>query len=198
MKLKYATVFLFVILPALLLFPQSIDKKGVDKRIKNIEGDVQKITITTSDGTVEIEGEEAAYLFKKLKRKSIDKNIELHIEGVEDDSVSDGKNTLLIKKDGERIKIKMNPGKFFIDSSDSKSKKVIKVLKDDDTDGVSVTEITTENGEEVVKNFTGSEAEEYLKNLIDKQQLFELDLEIEKEGSNKKFIIKTEKKKTTE
>lgn len=190
MKLTRTLVFLFIILPAVSLFPQDIDKK-----IKNIKGDVQKITITTSDGTIEIEGEEATYLFKKLKRKSFDKNIELHIEGVEDDSASDGKKSVIIKKDGEKVRIRMKPGSFKDGILDS-LKKTVKVSHDDS--GLNIVIVTYENGEKMVKTLSGKEAEEYLEDSIESDLLNDIELEIEKEKGNKKIIIKTEKKKISE
>jgi len=196
MKLARTLIFLLIVFPVVSLLPQDINKEETDKKIKNLKGDVQKITITTSDGTVEIEGEEAAYLLKKLKRKSIDKNIELYIKGVEKDSVYGNKKSVIIKKNGEKIKIKMKPDNFLNESGDSSLKKTVKILKDDS--GLSVTIVTAEDGKEEVEILTGSDAEGYLKNLIENQNLLEFDIEIEKEGKNKKFMIKTEKKKTTE
>lgn len=61
---KYITLFMVCLL-AFFTSAQEKDKSG----LKDIKGKVQKITITTDEGTVTIEGREAEKLFKKMKRQ---------------------------------------------------------------------------------------------------------------------------------
>ena len=63
-KLTGLTVFITV------LFSSSQFAQDLNEKIKDIEGEVNKITITTEEGEYTFEGNDAVKLFKKLKSHS--------------------------------------------------------------------------------------------------------------------------------
>lgn len=109
------------------------------EKLKNLEGDVTKITIETADGEIEITGEDAAVLFKKMKAK---KNI--MIKKIHLGDMDEAGNMMFFKKG-------MHGGDITID------------VKIDDTDGEKVVVIKKNvDGKEIVEEYKGEEAEKFI------------------------------------
>ena len=127
---------------ALLLFgfiSISAQSDETKEKLKNLEGDATKITIETADGEVEITGEDAAVLFKRMKAK---KNI--MIKKIHHGDMDEDGNVMFFKKG-------MHSGDITID------------VKVDDADGEKVVVIKKNvDGKEIVEEYKGEEAEKYL------------------------------------
>jgi hypothetical protein len=181
-----------------LFFCTSLIAQDLNKKIKDIEGKVNKITITTEEGEYTFEGNDAEELLKKMKssrnsfvwhgaqkdgkRKIVfldSDDEEHHVEVFGEDD----ENLIIISKD-------MNK------EIDGTSKKV-KVEVEDGNKKVTVT--TIENGEEKTEVYEGDGADKYINEMKEKHG-GEMDIFIEEdtneEGVRKKKIIiekKTEK-----
>lgn len=127
---------------ALLLFgfiSVSAQSDETKEKLKNLEGDATKITIETADGEVEITGEDAAVLFKRMKVK---KNIK--IKKIHHGDMDEAGNVMFFKKG-------MQGGDITID------------VKIDDADGEKVVVIKKNvDGKKIVEEYKGEEAEKYL------------------------------------
>ena len=109
------------------------------EKLKNLEGDATKITIETEDGEVEITGEDAAVLFKRMKAK---KNI--MIKKLHHGDMDEAGNVMFFKKG-------MHDSDITID------------VKVDDADGEKVVVIKKNvDGKEIVEEYKGEDAEKYL------------------------------------
>ena len=130
-----------LIIALLLLVFISINAQSDEtkEKLKNLEGDVTKITIETADGEIEITGKDAATLFKRMKAKKKIMIKEIHL----DDMDKDG-NVMFFKKG-------MHGGDITID------------IEIDDTDGEKVVVIKKNiDGKEIVEEYKGEEAEKFI------------------------------------
>jgi hypothetical protein len=153
---------------------------SLDKKLKDVKGKVEKITIKTDTGEYVFEGDDAAKLAKRLKSKRDIKKC-------------------FIMSDDDTIIVNMPDfhgccpdfGKFFNDSTfkhfdlhidaDSLMQSIPKHFHkffDENT----VTIITDEDGKETVETFTGKEADKKIK---------EIDKSDKKDEAQKKSIKKT-------
>jgi len=93
-----------------------------------------------------------------------------------------------IGKDGKNVKIKV--GKFKVDTNDKDVEKTIEVKIKDGKKEITVT--TIRDGNKSVKIYKGKEADEFLKNHEDDDDIT-IDIEV-KDSIGKTIIIKKEKK----
>ena len=178
-----------------LLFSQNLNEK-----MKNINGEVSKITITTEKGEYIFEGEDATQLFKKLKSSgnsyvwhSGDKNGKKKIVFLDSDNEEhhievfggDDEDVIVISED--------------IDGKIDGMHKKVKVEIENGNKKVTVT--TKENGEERTEVYEGDEADEYIEKMKEKHG-DDMDIFIEKDTDGKvkkkKIIIEKKTEKETE
>ena len=172
-----------IILPAIIIFMLSspgFAQENLKDKLSDIEGHIDKITISAGGEEFTFEGEEAEKLFEKMhfNRKRIDTFvIKIDEEGRE------GTKNIIIKCDGdfgEVFEFKSHIGDHAIWFGDDKFlhnlDKEISIEIEDGNKKVTVT--TKENGEEKTEIFEGEEAEEYLDNMKSEhghEMLFEID-----------------------
>jgi hypothetical protein len=195
--MKIRITFIIAILFYLLGNHQmTLAQDDLNANINDINGTIDKITITSDGKEYTFKGADAEKLFKKMKRNqvqsfvwnssddSVKKIIILNDASSDDDiEVEDShENVLIIKTDKD------------LDDIDDGITKKINVVVEDGNKKVTVT--TKENGEEKTEVYEGKEADEYLKKMDAESD--ELDIIIEKESGKKvkKIIIETEKEAT--
>ena len=109
MRTKYLTIHtLVLLLSSMIVFAQEND---LNDKLKNIDGEVNKIVITTNDGEFVFDGEDAETLFNRMKNKK--QNLIKWISEDEDFSIdADGENVMVFKSDkGDKHIIKKFLGK---------------------------------------------------------------------------------------
>ncbi len=192
--MKYFTSFSFLTVTSALFFSLTLFAQDVEKRIKDIDGEVNKITITTEDGEYTFEGEDAVKLFKKMKSSgnsfvwhSTDKDGKKKIVFLDSDDKEhhvevfgdDADEMIVISED--------------IDSDIDGVNKKIKVEVEDGNKTVTVT--TKEDGEEKTEVYEGKDADEYIKEMNEKHGR-DMDIFIENDSDGKvkkkKVIIEKE------
>jgi hypothetical protein len=135
----------------------------VKEKIKNIKGEIEKITITADGEEHVFSGEEAEELFKKLK-SSKHKNISVKVlEGMD----GNDKNIWVMKGDDDinLTTIIEDEIEFEFEEDGEEGEKIKKEIKVEIEDGEKRVEVTTnKDGEEITEVFEGEEAEEFLKN----------------------------------
>jgi len=148
-------LLLFVLSAGVALAQTGLNKDNL-KKLKDIKGDVKKITITTSEGTTVFEGDQAEWLMKRMKKKAEPRMIKVMI----DDDDFEGL--------GEKLDFDFDfPDKDIIikrfhDDDSAKGMKKIIVTDENGEKKVTVTE-TSKDGKVNVQTYTGKEADEYLK-----------------------------------
>ena len=194
MKLKFPTFFFAILL--LLTGKTILAQSDLDDQINKIDGNVDKITITSDGQEYTFEGKDAEKLFKKMKRAksqsfvwntSDDGSIKKKIVIMDTDG---DKEIIEIDGDDEDVFIVKSDDDFEWNSSNGMQKKV-KVEIENGEKKVTIT--TKENGEETTEVYEGDEADEYLEEM--KSENDDLDIIIEKDSGKKvkKIIIETEK-----
>ena len=185
------TLFIFSLFST-LLFAQDVNEK-----MKDINGEVNKITITTEKGEYTFEGEDAVQLFKKMKSSG---NSFVWHSGEKDGK----KKIIFLDSDNEEHYIEVFGGDdedVIVINEDIEGEidgmhKKVKVEIEDGNKKVTVT--TKENGEEKTEVYEGNEADEYIEKMKEKHH-GDMDIFIEKDTNGKvkkkKIIIekKTEK-----
>ena len=178
-----------------LLFAQDLNEK-----MKDIDGKVNKITITTDKDEYTFEGDDAFRLFKKMKSSG---NSFVWHSGDKDGK----KNIVFLDSDNEEHHIEVfgdNDEDVIIISEDSEGEmdgmhKKVKVEIEDGNKKVTVT--TKENGEEKTEVYEGDEADEYIEKMKEKYH-GDMEIFIEKDKNSKvkkkKIIIEKKTKKETE
>ena len=154
---------LFFVLISINLCAQEKEKSSLSKKLSELKGNVEKITVKVDGKDVVFEGKEAETLAKRIKTSGAVKAFNYSVgstrripkivtfssddsEDMEDITVSD--NGLVFSIDGKDI-------------ADGDMKK-IKLEKKDGETRLSVT-TKDENGKEVTKEYEGEEADKYLK-----------------------------------
>ena len=176
-----------------LLVAQS-DKTLKDK-IKNIKGDINSITITTSEGDVKFEGKDVKELYEKMKSRTLHKELKFISEDGDVHHL-DGDNVMVFKsKDGKTRKIKHQgkANKVMMSLNDEDDidiidgKKIIKVEVDNENGEKEITVTTNEDGEEKVETYKGKEADEYLEKMEDEHSIninIDSDSDFDSDGDN--------------
>jgi hypothetical protein len=182
-----------------LIYSSSLLAQDLNEKLKNIDGEVNKITIATEEGEYTFDGEDAAKLFKKIK--SSGNSFFWH------SAEKDGKKKIVfLDSDDEEHHIEVFGGDdedLIIISEDVHEDmegmhKKIKVEVEDGNKKVTVT--TKEDGKEKIEVYEGDEADGYIKEMNEKHG-DDIDILIEKDSDDgkvkkKKIIIekKTDKK----
>ena len=192
-QLSVLTVFIS------LIFSSSLIAQDVNEKIKGIEGDVNKITITTEEGDYTFEGEDAAKLFKRIKSSA--SNFIWH------STEMDGKKKIVfLDSDNEEHHVEIFGGDdedviIISEDTDGNMDEMHKKVKVEIEDGNKKVTVTThENGKEKTEVYEGDEADKYIKEMNEKHS-GDIDMFIEKDVDDgkvkqKKIIIekKTDKK----
>lgn len=200
-KVNITKVYL-AFLPFFFLFGiLSYAQEDLKDKVKKIEGDVDKVTITAGEEEYTFEGDEAKTLFKKMKLgfskshsfiwQSDDgefKNHDCKLIIIDEDG---NKQLIEIFKDGDKDIDIFITKDFDMDDHHGIEKKV-KVEIEEGNKKVTIT--TKENGEEKTEVYEGEEADEYL-DKMKSEYGNELLIEIGEDGKHskmKKIIIKKE------
>jgi len=179
----------------------SYAQEELKDKIKNIEGDVDKVTISAGGEEYTFEGDEAKKLYKKMKSSfSKSHSFMWHSDDSEFEH-GDGK-LIFIDEDGSKKVIEITEDgdediEIFIskdiDMNDHHGiEKKINVEIEDGNKKVTIT--TKENGEEKTEVYEGEEADEYLEKMKSEHGN-EMLIEIDEDGKHKKMkkiIIKKE------
>jgi len=196
-------LFFVASLSLLITFGAIAQVKGLQEKLKKVEGKTESVIIKTDKGSTTFSGDEAEALLKMLKAKTHGKKI-IIVDGEDDVSCcgDDGENfdesNLPIKKmrlmhhgaPDENIEIELSD---IMDSS--AANKVRKKVVVDNRDGdKTVTITTTENGAEKVEMLEGADAEKFLKEHKEKEEKIDLPASGQKKKI-KKIIIEDENKK---
>lgn len=174
----------------------TLAQDDLNAKINDINGTIDKITITSDGKEYIFEGEDAEKLFQKMQSK--------HVQSFawnSSDDKSGKKKIIILDADGENdeIEIKNEDDNVVIvktagdfdDVSDGIQKKV-KVEVEDGNKTVTVT--TKENGEEKTEVYSGKEADEYIEKMKAENDDFDISVEFESDGKKvKKIIIETDK-----
>lgn len=163
MKNLFLLILVFVTASSIL----GQNKKELLNKLKEIEGDIKSITITTDAGEVKFKDEDAEFLFRKLKSSIKQKSFNIVIPEFNDDFCDSTNNIMLwldkgnFKFDLDSLNKKFNFN-FNFNNSDSGTvtKKIDINMEGDDT---TLTVTTTENGEATTKIYTGKEATDFIK-----------------------------------
>ena len=194
MKAKLFTIQIFFLFLASTFLMAQKDNSVKDK-LNNIEGEVNKIVISTDKGDVTFEGEDAEKIFKKMKSDKIKKLKWISEDGgdldIDDEDVmifKSGKGRKHIIKefsDAENVIImKHGDDEDFDILEDGKTVKV-SVEVDDENGEKKVTVTTNEDGEEKVETFVGNEADEYLEKMEgEHDMLIEVDVDVDSDDDN--------------
>ncbi len=185
MKTKSLTITLILLFLA-ANFLSAQENKSIKDKLSKIKSEATKIVISTSEGDVTFEGEEANQLLKKFHAKTIEKKV----HWISDDDVDfdiDGDNVMVFKSEnGEKhiIKHKGHGNKMlmFMDEDDNhEGMKKIKVNVEDENGEKTITVTTTENGEEKVETYKGKEADEYIEKMNKKGEMI-IEIESDEDG----------------
>jgi hypothetical protein len=160
---KITLIIISLLLLPLFLTNAQSEKSMVKEKIKNIKGDIEKITITADGEEHVFSGEEAEELFKKLKL-SKHKNISVKVlEGLD----GNDKNIWVMKGDDDinLTTIIEDEYEFEFEEEGEDGESIKKEIKIEIEDGKKKVEVTTtKDGKESTEVFEGEEAEEFLKN----------------------------------
>jgi hypothetical protein len=191
MKIKHlsSTLLSIILLFAITnsLIAQETTQEKVNKKLKELKGEVSKIIIQSEEGEKVFEGDEAEYLHKRLKKNrtmKLDQLVGHEMNIWIDDNDSAKSIEKIIKIDGDR-------SVFFFDDENSiheiiideiaEIDSLIKEVKVEEKNGnVKITVTSIEDGEEKTESFEGEDAEDKLKKLR---------INTIKNGENK-FLIK--------
>jgi len=201
LKVNIAKTYL-AFLPFFFLFGiLSYAQEELEDKIKKIEGDVDKVTITAGGEEHTFEGVEAKKLYKKMK-SSFSKSHSFMWHSDDDEFEHHDGNLIFIDEDGNKKLIKISEDgdedidifitkDFDMDDHHGMEKKINVEIEDGNK---KVTITTKENGEEKTEVYEGEEADEYIKKMKSKHGN-ELLIEIGEDCKNKKtkkIIIKKE------
>jgi hypothetical protein len=169
-------------------------QKDLNDKLKKIEGNIEKITITSEGKEYTFEGTDAEKLFNKMNSKS-SHNI---VWNSNDDSIKKKVIVLDANEDEDAIEVESDDDNVFIiksgkdlDDVDSGLTKKVKVEVENGEKTITVT--TKENGEEKTEVYTGKEADEYIEKMKAENDDFDIQIKKDKDGKKvKKIIIETE------
>jgi len=193
MKFRF-TFFILSFFYLLTLGHSTKAQNDLEDQINKINGNVDKITITSGGQEYTFEGKDAEKLFKKMKSTKS----KSFVWNTSNDSKNKKVIILYSDSDEDAIEIESGDEDVFIiktgkdlDDVDEGMSKKVKVEIENGNKKVTVT--TNENGEETIEVYEGDEADEYLEKM--KSDNDDLDIIIEKDNGKKvkKIIIETEK-----
>lgn len=197
MKSRIFILFVLVVtgLTFTLLHAQS--KKSIEEKLKQLKGEIEKIVISTDEGEVTFEGEEAKEIQERLTNFYDKKDWKFEIKGE-----GDKERVFVIKKSDSSIsnfnwitaKGDSISSMVTLDEIEGPSQK-IQIEMEEGSKKITVTKID-ENGEETTETYEGEEAEEYLEKLEDENKISILQLDhLGGDKESVKVIIEKLKKK---
>jgi len=150
-------IILLVVFSITNLYAQEKEKSGLKKKLSDIKGKVEKITVRVDGKDVVFDGEEAENLVKKMKKDPSEGiTYSFGARGLR------GRNFTVLRGDLDEIAESGDEDILISIAGDgTKEAKSIKVEKSDGKTKVTI-KTTDENGEEVIKTLEGKEAEKYL------------------------------------
>lgn len=195
--MKYLVTILSLTFLCLFTFSNPGNAQNdVDEQLKNIDGTVEKITITADGEDYTFEGKDAEKLFQRMKRSKSSS----YVWHTSDDESSE-KKIVFIEKDGDKeiIELDGEDADVFIMKSDDDfewetdgTKKKVKVEIENGEKKVTLT--TKEDGEETTEVYEGDEADEYIEKMKSENDDFDIEIKSDGDGKKvKKIIIETEK-----
>jgi hypothetical protein len=151
----FALVFVFL---SINVCAQEKEKTGLNKKLSELKGKIEKITVKVDGKDVVFEGKDAEILAKKMRTgggNAVSYSIGIPhktakvftITDDSDEEIADAHNELTVSMEGKE--------------GLDKDMKKIKLEKKNGETKLSVT-TTDENGKEVTKEYTGEEADKYL------------------------------------
>lgn len=197
MKHKLFLSFVLLITVTAFTFSAAQSKHSVKELLSKLKGEVEKIVISTDEGEVTLEGDDAKEVYANVKNLYGEDSWTFTIsEDDEDENVffvskKAHKDMHWISSDSTSIS-----SKVLLEKIEGVSKK-IEIRIEDDVKNITVT--TIKDGEEVTENYIGEDAEEYLKKLEDDEEISIL--QVDKLGGKKdrvRVIIEEIKKKDKE
>jgi len=196
MKLKLLTIqFIILFLSQNFLLAQ--ETKSLNDKIKSVEGEANKIVISTTKGEYVFVNEDAEKLVEKLKKERISKKIEWITKGNEkfNDNAVDVQIFSSDSCDNHVIKEFSTDVKVIILSDDDidtlEDGKLIKINVSDNDGKKSVIVTTKEGDEKSVEKYSGEKAEQYLEELEDSDDLI---IDIDVDIDDNKHVVKLNKK----
>ena len=197
MKYIITTAFLGILFT---LSGATFSQSNVDKKIDEIDGTINKITITAEGKDYTFEGADAEKLFNRMKKSKSSS----YVWHTSDDGISD-KKVVFIDKDGSKeiVELDDDDADVFIVRSDDDFEwetdgiqKKVKVEVENGEKKVTVT--TKENGEETTEVYEGDDADEYIEKMKAENDEFNIEIKSDSNGKKvKKIIIETEKEEST-
>ena len=192
---RYIISLVLITIFSVNIIQVSAQEETLNEKIKNLKGDVEQITIKTTEGELTLSDEDAEKLFKRIKMTSgnfeyeiitndgDDHNMKIFtvkIDEDENDGEEEDKKVMVFVSGDDEFEWNSIDGENMMD-------KDIKIEINDSVKKVTVT--TTKDGEKSVKVYEGEDAEKYLEE--HKSEKFEIKLK----GDKKKVFIKKIKEK---
>lgn len=192
---RYIILLAVITIFSVNIIQVSAQEETLNEKIKNLKGDVEQITIKTTEGELTLSDEDAEKLFKRIKMTSgnfeyeiitndgDDHNMKIFtvkIDEDENDGEEEDKKVMVFVSGDDEFEWNSIDGENMMD-------KDIKIEINDSVKKVTVT--TTKDGEKSVKVYEGEDAEKYLEE--HKSEKFEIKLK----GDKKKVFIKKIKEK---
>lgn len=178
------TLLMLFIISASVAFSQTEEKDNT-KKLKDIKGNAKKITITTSEGTTTFEGSDAEWLLERMRKDAHKKRIKVMLDDEDFEGIGklhDFDIDLNLPDHDVILK------RFRDDDSANGTKKIIVEVENGEK-SVTVSE-TDKEGKVKTENYTGKEAEEYLKqHEIEMKKMKDNDIKDLKKKEKKKIII---------
>lgn len=199
MKFTLATFFIPFIF-SFIIVHTIFAQKDLNDKLKKIEGNIDKITITSEGKEYTFEGTDAEKLFMRMQSKS-SHNI---VWNSSDDSMKKKVIILDADEDEDAIEVESGDDNVFIiksgkdlDDVDSGLTKKVKVEVENGEKTITVT--TKENSEEKTEVYSGKEADDYIEKMKAENDDFDIQIKKDKDGKKvKKIIIETEKESETD
>ena len=192
---RYIILLALITIFSVNIIQVSAQEETLNEKIKNLKGDVEQITIKTTEGELTLSDEDAEKLFKRIKMTSgnfeyeiitndgDDHNMKIFtvkIDEDENEGEEEDKKVMVFVSGDDEFEWNSIDGENMMD-------KDIKIEINDSVKKVTVT--TTKDGEKSVKVYEGEDAEKYLEE--HKSEKFEIKLK----GDKKKVFIKKIKEK---
>lgn len=182
-------LFIFIVL-ALTAFTFTMlhaqSKKEIKEKLAKLKGEIEKIVISTDEGVVTFEGEEAKEIGERLTNFYGEKDWIFEIK-----SDDDKEEIFILRKGDSKGNINWvtsggdsSGNLIFLEKMKGASKK-FQIGVEEGSKKVTVTKID-ENGDEITETFEGDEADEYLKELEEEGDI--RILQIDKLGGKKEKV----------
>ncbi len=187
MRSKIFLFFILLITVFALTFSQTQPRKSIKEKLDKLKGEISKIVIQTDEGEVTLENDEAEDVFEKLNNFYGGKGWTYEFNSDDDDKVfvvkmdEDGDDVSWIQDDSTKVMIKHNATLRKIEGVE----KTVEIEVENGDKKVTVTTVD-EDGNETTQVYEGEEAEKYLDEHGEKEDVYMLKLD--DKGSDKKKV----------